>query len=75
MLVVFKDVVMCSKLSLKGFAQSSLKAMQRAVLEMQWQQNGGGEVRAVYFSVGGKNIFDKTKMGYNALGIKRNHQE
>lgn len=49
--------------------------MQRAVLGMQWQKNGDEGVRAVYFFIGGKNILDKTKMGFNVLGIKRNHQK
>lgn len=29
---------------------------------------GGGGVRAVYFSTEGKIVFDKTTMGFNALG-------
>lgn len=44
--------------------------MQRAVLEMQWQQNGGGEVRAVYFSVRGKIFLIKQKWGLMSLGLK-----
>lgn len=29
---------------------------------------GGGGVRAVYFSTEGKIVFDKTTMGFDALG-------
>lgn len=31
----------------------------------------GGVVRAVYFSMGGKIIFARTKMGFNVLGIRK----
>lgn len=32
---------------------------------------GGREVRSVYFSIGGKIIIDKTKMGFNVFGVKK----
>lgn len=44
--------------------------MQRAELEVQWQKNGRGEVRAVYFSIAGKNILTKQRWGLMSLGLK-----
>lgn len=43
--------------------------MQRAELEVQWQKNGRGEVRAVYFSIEGK-ILTKQRWGLMSLGLK-----
>lgn len=44
--------------------------MQRAELEVQWQKNGRGKVRAVYFSIEGKNILTKQRWGLMSLGLK-----
>lgn len=60
---------------LKPLLRDSWRPCKEQYLRCNGRGVGEKEVMEGYFSTGGKNTFDQTKMGLNAFGIKENYHK